>query len=574
MKVGSKQLLAALAAACMAVALTACGGGGSSSSSSSSSSGGTGGGSTQAEKPAIGSQPASQSVLTGTSATFTVVATGGATLTYQWKKNGTDISGATSSSYNTPTTSSADDGALFSVVVSNSAGATASSEAKLGVSAVAVAPAMGKQPENQSVVTGASASFSVSATGTSPFSYQWKKNGTDISGATTSTYALAATSMADSGAVYSVVVSNSAGTVTSSEARLTVTAAAVAPTIDTQPAALTVTAGQVASFSVSASGTAPFSYQWKKNGTDISDATSRSYTIVATSMEDNAAVFTVVVSNSAGHVSSSEARLAVSPVPPAPPAITTQPAHQTVPLGETATFTVVASGTGALRYQWQKFGANIDGATSASYTTPVTTFFDNAALFSVVVSDSVGNTVTSSNATLVLSKYSLVRKPGGGTYDVTECVKDNGTGLIWEGKNPVGSSSRLGTTKYTNYDSTEVPQKFNGLKFVLATEDDLIAPTNSLGHVKLVNESRLCGYTDWRLPTRDELQAIVDANQTPKIDTTWFPNTQANSYWTSTIQGSAALNLAWYVDFGTPRAGSEYRYSYRYQDICYLRLVR
>ncbi|MCX8519953.1 MAG: DUF1566 domain-containing protein, partial [Rhodoferax sp.] len=540
MQVKSKHTVTALVAGFLTIVLAACGGG---------ASGDTGGGASPVEKPAITVQPANQSVVKGNAAIFSVTASGGAALTYQWKKDGADISGATSSIYITPAANKEYDGAQFSVVLSNSAGTVTSNPGTLTVTDGPAAPAISRHPESLSLVTGSAASFSVSATGTSPLIYQWKKNGTDIPGATSSAYTTPATSDADIGAeyLYSVVVTNGAGTATSGNARLTVTAVVAAPAITRQPSAQTVTAGQVASFSVAATGTSP-SYQWQKNGTDIPGATASSYTIVAASMEDNAAVFTVVVGNSAGQVSSSEARLAVSP---APPVITTQPAHQTVPLGETATFTVAASGTGTLRYQWQKFGANIPEATELSYTTPVTTLFDNAAEYSVLVSDSVGNTVTSSNATLVLSRYSLVRKPGGGTYDVTECVKDNSTGRIWEGKNPVGSSSRLGTTKYTNLNSTEVAQKFDGYKLVLATEDDLIAPTNSLGYVKLVNESGLCGYTDWRLPTLEELQAIVDANQNPKIDSTWFPNTQANSYWTSTTQGSAVLGLAKYVTFGT-----------------------
>jgi hypothetical protein len=87
------------------------------------------------------------------------------------------------------------------------------------------------------------------------------------------------------------------------------------------------------------------------------------------------------------------------------PAIATQPANQTVTVGQTATFSVVASGTAPLSYQWQKGGANISGATSASYTTPATTSGDNGSSFDVVVSNSAG-TVTSSSATLTVNSSS------------------------------------------------------------------------------------------------------------------------------------------------------------------------
>jgi hypothetical protein len=88
--------------------------------------------------------------------------------------------------------------------------------------------------------------------------------------------------------------------------------------------------------------------------------------------------------------------------PPASPAITTQPVNQTVSAGQTATFSVTATGTAPISYQWQMNGASISGATSASYTTPVTTTSNSGEQFRVVVSNSVGNT-TSTAATLTVN---------------------------------------------------------------------------------------------------------------------------------------------------------------------------
>src|SRR5205807_3120724 len=96
-----------------------------------------------------------------------------------------------------------------------------------------------------------------------------------------------------------LVVSNADGRDTSKAAALTVNAAPVAPTITTQPASQTVTAGQTATFTVTATGTAPLSYQWQKNGTAIGAATAASYTTPATTASDNGNQFTVVVSNAA-----------------------------------------------------------------------------------------------------------------------------------------------------------------------------------------------------------------------------------------------------------------------------------
>jgi len=102
------------------------------------------------------------------------------------------------------------------------------------------------------------------------------------------------------------------------------------------------------------------------------------------------------------------------------PSISVQPTNQTMTAGQTATFSVVASGTAPLSYQWQKNGSAITGATAASYTTPVTTTADSGELFRVVVSNSAGN-VTSLSATLTVN-------PGASnsSVDVITYHYDNG----------------------------------------------------------------------------------------------------------------------------------------------------
>src|SRR5207244_2847952 len=101
--------------------------------------------------PTITTQPANQTVTAGQTATFAVVAAGTAPLGYQWQKNGVNITGATSASYTTATTTTADSGSTFRVVASNSAGTVTSSAATLTVNAAAVAPTTTTQPANQTV---------------------------------------------------------------------------------------------------------------------------------------------------------------------------------------------------------------------------------------------------------------------------------------------------------------------------------------------------------------------------------------------------------------------------------------
>ena len=264
------------------------------------------------------------------------------------------------------------------------------------------AAAIMTQPASQSVTVGQAATFTVAAGGTAPLMYQWQKNAANISGATTASYTTPATTSADNGAKFNAVVSNSSGSATSSAATLTVNAASSAPAITMQPVNQTVTAGQTATFSVTATGTPAPTYQWQKNMMNIAGATSASYTTPATATTDSGEQFRVVVTNSAGSATSNSAALTVNAATPAAPQITTQPANQTVTVGQAATFTVVASGTPTLTYQWQKNSVNISGAIAASYVTPATVATDTGTKFDVVVTNSSGST-TSNSATLTVN---------------------------------------------------------------------------------------------------------------------------------------------------------------------------
>src|SRR5437016_4502547 len=262
--------------------------------------------------PSIATQPTNQTVTIGQTATFMVVAAGTAPLSYQWQENGTAISGATSASYTTASTNFSDMGSHCVVWVSKTVESGSSGKVTATNNAPAVTPPIATQPANQTVTVGQMATFTVVATGTAPLSYQWQKNTTAISGATSATYTTPATTAADNAATFVVVVSNTAGSVTSNAATLMVNSAATAPSITTQPASQTVTVGQTATFTVVATGTAPLSYAWTKNATAISGATAASYTTPATTSSDTGAQFTVTVSNVAGNVTSNPATLTVT----------------------------------------------------------------------------------------------------------------------------------------------------------------------------------------------------------------------------------------------------------------------
>lgn len=183
------------------------------------------------------------------------------------------------------------------------------------------------------------------------------------------------------------------------------------PTITARPSDAIVTELETAAFAVLASSLVSVSFQWRKDGVDIPGATASGYMTPPTTLADDCALFTCVVTNAGGSVTSNAAVLWVNM---APPMIVTQPVDQTTYENETATFTVVATGSAPLAYQWRRDGVNVPGATSASYVTPAATPADDGAVFTCVVTNARGS-VTSFPATLtVLPPFVSVTAPNGG----------------------------------------------------------------------------------------------------------------------------------------------------------------
>jgi hypothetical protein len=324
---------------------------------------------TTSSPPTISSQPISLTVLDGSSATFSVVASGTG-LTYQWRLNGVNITGATSASYTIAEVRLGSVGS-YTVVVSNSAGSITSNVATL---AIGVVPAITVQPSSRIVLAGTSATFSVIATG-SGLSYQWKKGGVAISGATSSSYVIQNVQLANVGA-YSVVVSNTFGSV---ESNIVSLAIGSAPQITTQPAEFPEVSGGAVSISIDVSGTGPFTYQWLRDNRPIAGATNASYSITGVN-STHAGLYRVRVSNTLGNAISQEANLTA-------PRIQQQPSGTIV--NNSTTLTVSATGNPTLTYQWRKDGAMIGGATSSSYT--ISDVAANGGSYTVVVSNAFGS---------------------------------------------------------------------------------------------------------------------------------------------------------------------------------------
>ncbi len=333
--------------------------------------------------PVITTQPKSQMAVTGTNVTFTVGASGTLPLNYQWNFNGAGIPGATNSTLTLSNVQSSATGNYF-VVVTNVYGSVTSSNAAL---VVGTPPTITAQPINQTVLQGTTASFNVTASGDVPLNYQWTFNGANISGATNSTLTLTNTLLSQAGN-YAVLVTNTFGSVTSTNAALTILVPAA---ITKQPTNQMVVIGGTATFSVQATGTTNLIYQWSFNSTNIAGATNAALVLSNVQLSQSG-TYAVLVTNLYGSILSSNAVLTVYGIAPF---ITTPPSTQVTTVGGGASFTVTAGGTLPLNYQWIANGTNISGATNSSLVL-TNVQFSQAGSYSVFITNLYGSTNSTS----------------------------------------------------------------------------------------------------------------------------------------------------------------------------------
>lgn len=249
-------------------------------------------------------------------------------------------------------------------------------------------PSITQQPQNLTLTNGDTASFTVTALGTAPLSYGWQKNGVNlsdggnISGSARSVLTLTSTTLGDTG-YYAVVVTNAYGSVTSAVATLTVLAA---PSILVPPQNLATPAGSNALFTVGVAAYSPVNYQWVLNGTNIPGATGASLLLTNVQLNQSGS-YSVAVSNSLGYALSAPGTLTVL----APPQILSQPRGQIGYWGTDVSFSVSATGSTPLSYQWYFDGFPISWATNATldltdldlnaggqYSVEVTNLYDSA----------------------------------------------------------------------------------------------------------------------------------------------------------------------------------------------------
>ena len=377
--------------------------------------------------PIIGTQPAaSTTVCVGLPINLSVAATGTA-LTYQWKKGGVNISGANAATY-TIANPTVDDAGTYAVAIGGTCAPSVTSTNAVVI--LNTAPSITTQPTTSTTVcAGEAISLSVAATGTG-LTYQWQKGGVDIQGANSATYSVATSTAADAGTYTVLIGGTCTPSVTSANAVVVVN---TAPSVTTQPtASTTVCVGAAVTLSVAATGTG-LTYQWKKDGVDILNATSATYALGTTVVGDMG-IYTVSIGGTcAPSVTSAEAEVIINTAP----AIALQPLDVTTCEGSAINLGVYATGSG-LTYQWAKGGAPISGATAATYLISTATSGD-AGSYSVSVGGTCGATVNSTAATVVVNTPVSITTPPASTTvcagaSITLSVGATGTGLTYQWK--------------------------------------------------------------------------------------------------------------------------------------------
>jgi hypothetical protein len=531
--------------------------------------------------PVITAQPQNQTVLAGSSATFSVTATGSTPLAYQWRLNGTNIPGATSSSYTRANVQPGNAGSV-TAVITNGLGAVTSSPAALTVNLSLVVSAtsggtVAKSPNQPSYAPGAivtltashptfmftgwsgngsgtnnplavtmttnlnvtanfaspvadlivdnpqavftgtwatdtsaadkynsdyrsAGSVGGSATGTGTYTptistagfydvYVWTPtvargaaatpvliagNGTNISVTVDQSSGSGGWQLIASGVPFAqgmngyVRFANNAGQggnkdVVADAVRWSYSGSqSVAPPVVTAPPTnVTVVAGAPAGFSVGAGGTAPLTYQWRRNGNSIANATNAGFNL-ASAQPSDAGDYTVVVANSVGSVTSSVATLTIL----VPPQIVSSPQSRRVKLGHPATFNVSASGSAPLTYQWRFNTQIIAGATSNSLNL-TNVQVGSAGDYDVVVSNPAGS-ATSPAAELVVSVPPVLSSPllfaGVVRFNLSGTPGDwylveSSTNLVNWGGN-VALTNLTGEVLFVDPESASLPTKF------------------------------------------------------------------------------------------------------------------
>jgi hypothetical protein len=318
-----------------------------------------------------------------------------------------------------------------------------------GTLTVQAAPSILTAPVSQTVTAGSSVTFSASASGFPTPTVQWQQstNGTNwssISGATSTTYTIGATTASQNGYRYRAVFTNSVGSATTAVATLSVQ---FAPTVTSSPHSQTVNAGQTATFTAAGTGNPAPTVQWQVSTdagntfSNIAGATGTTLTLSGTTAGQNGNIYQAVFTNSVGSVTTTRATLTVRYAP----VVSSSPTSQTVNAGQSVTFTAAGTGNPGASIQWQvstnggSTFSNISGAHSTTLTLTNTTASQNGYEYRAVFTNSLGSATTSAATLTVLFPPTVTVNPtsqsvtAGNSATFTAAATGNSTPTVqWQ----------------------------------------------------------------------------------------------------------------------------------------------
>ncbi|KAB1154461.1 beta strand repeat-containing protein [Flavobacterium luteum] len=482
-------------------------------------------------------------ICSGASVTFTATPTnGGATPTYQWKVNGTNVSGQTASTFTSTTL--ANGNAVTVVMTSNATPCLTSSPATSNTVTMTVNPNLPASvsigASATTICSGSSVTFTATPTngGATP-TYQWKVNGTNVSGQTASTFT--STTLANGNAVTVVMTSNATPCLTSSPATSNTVTMTVNPNLPASvsigASATTICSGSSVTFTATpTNGGATPTYQWKVNGTNVSGQTAPEF--ISTTLANNDVVTVVMTSNTTSCLTSSPSTsntVTMTVNPNLPASVSIGASATTICSGSSVTFTATPTNGGATpTYQWKVNGTNVSGQTAPEFIS--TTLANNDAV-TVVMTSNTTSCLTNSPAT---SNTVTITMGGSTTWNGTSWSNGAPTSVsaaIISGNYSMAANINACSLTVNNNAIVIIPSGYNvnlnnaltvanGSSFTLANNANLLqqGTTNTNSGAIVVNRNssllKRLDYTLWSSPV---------ANQNVL---SFSPNTVANRFYT------------------------------------------
>ena len=488
--------------------------------------------------PGVTISAPSTTICSGTSVTFTALPVNGGAPTYQWRSNGTNINGATGSTYASSAFANGDkiDVIMTSTATCRSVNTATSSQTTMVVTP-SVAPGVTISAPSTTICSGTSVTFTATPVNGGTPSYQWRNNGTNINGATGVNYTSAALSNGDKIDVImtSTVTCRSANTTTSNQLTMTVTANVVPGVTISTPSATICSGTSVTFTAIPVNGGAP-QYQWRNNDTDINGATGSTYTSATLSDGDqiDVAMTSTATCRSVDRVSSQQITMTVNAT--VMPDVTIYTPSTTICTGSSVTFTATPANGGIPVFQWRKNNANISGATAASYTT---TAIVNGDKFDVIMTSSAtcrsANTATSSAITMTTATSI--------TASVNIDVQPSNTIYTGQSATFIASPVNGGTPTYQ--------WKNNGIDIAGAT--NLSYETNALTNGASVTVTMISNAGCVSNKTVASNAIVITVNPSPSFDSSITGPATVNSNQTNvtySVSNSGGMDYQWSVPEG------------------------